>query len=146
MVLLSTKNLKVASNRYSTPKLSSKFIGPFKIIEVGANTNAYKLELPEQLRIHPTINIERLRLFQESRFPNQPRNLNRPQPEMNESTGINEYEVEAVIGKSGEGAATKYLIKWKGYPMYESSWKLASELSSAQDAVSAFEEISMERD
>ena len=65
---------------------------------------------------------------------------------MNESTGINEYEVEAVIGKSGEGAATKYLIKWKGYPMYESSWKLASELSSAQDAVSAFEEISMERD
>jgi len=51
-VLLSTKNLKstMVSN-YDSNKLLSRFIGPFKIIEI-INDHAYKLDIPTSMKLH----------------------------------------------------------------------------------------------
>ncbi|MCO5548799.1 hypothetical protein L7F22_002261 [Adiantum nelumboides] len=44
----------------STPKLSPRFCGPFKILwRVGSM--AYKLELPANSRVHPVFHVSRLR-------------------------------------------------------------------------------------
>ncbi len=51
-VMLSTEHLKLKVPG-QTPKLLSKFIGPFKITKVISNT-AYELDLPHSMRIHPS--------------------------------------------------------------------------------------------
>lgn len=57
-VLLSTDHLKlIGINSSITPKFAAKFIGPFKVLKA-VNDNAYELELPTTLEIHPVINIE----------------------------------------------------------------------------------------
>ena len=33
----------------------------------------------------------------------------------------------------------KYLVKWKGYPLYESSWQPAKHLENAQEMVREFQ-------
>jgi hypothetical protein len=55
-VWLSTKNLK--PDRPSK-KLDYKMIGPFKIIK--AFGNAYTLDLPAYMKIHPTFHVSLLR-------------------------------------------------------------------------------------
>jgi hypothetical protein len=39
----------------------------------------------------------------------------------------------------GEGTRAKYLVKWVGYPTWESSWEPASSLANAADAVAEYE-------
>jgi len=34
-----------------------------------------------------------------------------------------EYEVEQILDKRTRYGKTQYLIKWKGYPLSEASWK-----------------------
>ena len=64
-VLLSTRDLLLAadtSQQHRAAKLTGRFIGPLKVTRV-INPNAYELELPPQLRIHPVQNISKLRHY-----------------------------------------------------------------------------------
>ena len=51
-VLLSTEHLRMVGDDKRTPKFSCKFLGPFRIKRV-VNDNAYELDLPAAMRIHP---------------------------------------------------------------------------------------------
>jgi len=54
-VWLDTLDIKIPNAPKTMKKLSDKHVGPFKVLEkIGAS--AYKLELPEQWKIHPTFN------------------------------------------------------------------------------------------
>ena len=57
-VLLSTEHLKLVGDNRSI-KFANRYIGPFKIVRVVGN-NAYELELPPQMQIHPVLNVSRL--------------------------------------------------------------------------------------
>jgi len=139
-VLLSTEHLRLVGDDARTPKLSAKFIGPFKI-KRAVNDNAYELDLPQSLQIHPVINITRLKQYRDGAqlFPSRPPPDARPPPEIVDENGEESYEVEEIMGRRGSGTRREYLVKWRGYPQWEWTWEPARNVSQAAEAVAAFE-------
>lgn len=140
-VLLSTEHLKLVGIASPiTPKFAAKFIGPFKVKRV-VNTNAYELDLPTTLEIHPVINISRLRRYYDgtAMFPHRTQTLPRPAPTITEQ-GAAVYEVEQIIAKRGSGNRLRYLVRWVGYPLYECTWEPLHNLKDATDAIQQFQQ------
>lgn len=128
-VMVSTADINFKT-RGQSKKLLAKFIGPFRITRV-VNDNAYELALPSQFsRLHPVFNISRLRPYKandDNSFPGR-EVLNRPPPQLeDEEDG---YEVETIIDKmrtrKRRGFTTWYLVKWRGYPESDATWKQAA--------------------
>ena len=144
-VLLSTEHLKLIGSDKRTPKLTYKYLGPFKIKRV-VNNNAYELDLPPQLKIHPVLNISRLKAYRDGHaaFPSRPQPDSRPPPEVTLEGGAEVYEVDCIIGKRGCGATTRYLVQWVGYPHWESTWEPVSALKEARGAIADFEAQGLE--
>ena len=68
MVYLSTANLNMEQK---TPKLTPRFIGPFKIIET-VDKNVFKLELPPTWKIKNSFHVSKLKqayLNDDEKFP-----------------------------------------------------------------------------
>jgi hypothetical protein len=137
-VLLSTKHLKLVGADKRTPKFACQFLGPFKVKRV-VNPNAYELDLPPAMRIHPVLNVSRLKVYRDgtSTFPSRPIPNHRPPPEVKD--GEEQYEVESVLAKRGVGARAQYLVKWVGYDHYEATWEKSSALANAKEAVREYE-------
>jgi len=141
-VLLSTRDLVLAANtsqQHRAAKLMGRFIGPLKVTRV-INPNAYELELPPQLRIHPVQNISKLRHYIRSpdRFAGRPQPLPRPAPECTDPAGDSEYVVERILAERKHGRSRQYLVKWTGYPVEESSWEPRKNLN-CPDLLAEFE-------
>jgi hypothetical protein len=139
-VLLSTEHLRMVGADKRTPKFSFKYLGPFKVKRV-VNDNAYELDLPEPLRIYPVFNANRLKVYQDGRinFPSRSRSDVRPPPETCED-GAEEYQVESILASRGSGPRAQFLVKWLGYPDWESTWVKRSELAKARDILAEFED------
>jgi hypothetical protein len=139
-VLLSTEHLKLLGSEKRTPKLTCKYLGPFKIRRV-VNANAYELDLPSSMQIHPVINIDRLKPYRDgqSAFPTRPAPDSRPPPEVTLENGAALWEVESILGRRGRGARVRYLVKWRGYPIHESTWEPLSALEGAPEAIRDYE-------
>ena len=138
LVLLSTEGLTL---RGHSNKLSSRWVGPFTVSAV-VNANAYTLELPPQLAaLHPTFNIDKLKAYKDpGLFADRPAQLARPPPTAAaDSNGDAEYEVEAITAQRYTGARTEFLVRWKGYADFESTWMRRSTLGGAQDALREWE-------
>ena len=106
-VLLSTEHLKMQGADKRTPKFAAKFIGPFVVKRV-VNDNAYELDLPPQLQIHPVLNISRLKAYRDGRvdFPAAPADQHPPTTESTRrADGAEEYEVDSVLAKRGSRRA-----------------------------------------
>jgi len=138
-VLLSTAHLKILGAGDRTAKFTYKYIGPFKIKRV-VNDNAYELDLPAQLQIHPVLNVSRLKAYHDGRvsFPLRTRADTRPPPATTSSDG-DEYEVESILAKRGKGARTEYLVRWKDWPIWEATWERRKSLDGAVEILDAFE-------
>jgi hypothetical protein len=138
-VLLSTEHLKTRGF-VGSPKFASKYIGPFTVKRV-ANDNAYELDLPAQLQIHPVINISRLKPYRDGQasFPDRIVPHPRPPPEVVEADGTQQFEVDFILASRGRGRRKEFLVKWKGYPLWESTWESYRHLVNASDVVAAFE-------
>jgi hypothetical protein len=138
-VLLSTAHLKLIGGGDRAAKFSYKYIGPFKIKRV-VNNNAYELDLPQQMQIHPVLNVSRLKAYHDGRkaFPLRARADTRPPPAATSSDG-DEYEVESILARRGKGARTQYLVRWKGWPAWEATWESQQSVAAAAQAVSDFE-------
>jgi hypothetical protein len=113
--------------------LDWKRLGPYPILE-RIGTQAYRLQLPASLRVHPVFHISLLDRYIESDIPG--RTQPPPPPVVvDEST---EYEVEEVLDSKLTRRRLFYLVKWKGYPVSENSWEPATHLSNSKDLVSKF--------
>lgn len=136
-VLLSTQHINspIDKNR-PTKKLAPKYIGPYKIV-TAISTTAYKLDLPENLKIHPVFHISLLKHYQETS-----ENFSRPTPPPTiiiPETEEEEYEVEAILDKKFVRKKPYYLVKWKGYPLHDATWEPVEHLKNTTEKVKAFE-------
>ena len=93
LVILSTKDLKYQIIGRRTEKLTERFVGPYKIKKI-ISTNAVELELPSTIRIHPVVNISRIR-----RYVGQVEGQRREQPAPVMIEGEEEWEVEKILNK-----------------------------------------------
>ena len=58
-------------------------------------------------------------------------------PEVTSSDG-DEYEVDSILAKRGKGARTEYLVRWRGWPVWEATWERRQNLAGAADVLGTF--------
>lgn len=143
-VLLSTENINVVGSKEMkrSVKFAAKYIGPFPIIRV-VNDNAYKLQLPVNFKIHPTINVSRLKRFVDGsdQFPDREVEDDEPEGEIiRDANGELEWEVERILAQRGRESKQQYLVKWKGYPLHEATWQVSADLQNATKKLKQFKQ------
>jgi hypothetical protein len=132
MVLLSAQHIHLASqaNRPSK-KLQHRFLGPFTVIQQVSKV-AYKLDLPESLKVHPVFHVSLLRPYKDpATYPNRPAAKDPPPPVTVDD--IPEYEVERILDHRKKRRHQEYLVKWVGYPEHDASWEPEENLANAPE-------------
>jgi hypothetical protein len=111
------------------------YVGPFKVLE-NKLFNIYKLELPENLRVHPTFHVSFLKPI--SRDASRPNRKHNSRPHLTWFIMV-EFEVEAKLkSRQLRGREREYLVKWKGYHPRQASWVNESDMEHAQKAIQEF--------
>jgi hypothetical protein len=92
--------------------------------------DTYKLELPENLRVHLTFHVSLLKpVSHDASRPNREYN-SRPPPDLIHNEPA--FEVEAMLKlRQLRGRKLEYLVKWKGYHPIEASWVNESDMEHA---------------
>jgi len=116
-----------------TDKLTERYVGPYKIKEI-ISSNAVKLELPSTVKIHPVVNISRIR-----RYVGQVEGQKKEQPLPVIIEGEEEWEVERILNKQRVRGKDKYLVRWKGFTAESDTWEERENLKNAQEAIEEFE-------
>jgi hypothetical protein len=130
LVWLEGKNLKTV---YPTLKFAPKRVGPFKIIKRIGEVN-YKLELPDNYRIHNVFHVALLSPYITT--PEYGRPYEMPPPDLID--GEEEWEIESVINSRKHRNKIQYFVKWKGFPMSDNSWEPADNLEHSAELVAEF--------
>ena len=102
--MLSTKDLKYQMVGRRTEKLIERFVGPYKVKKI-VSSNAVELELPDTIKIHPVINVNRIH-----RYVGQVEGQKREQPAPVITDGEEEWEVEKILNKRQIREKDKYLV------------------------------------
>eukprot|EP00961_Rhodomonas_salina_P296497 3936405-Rhodomonas_salina.1 len=121
--LLSTRDLNLA---YPT-KLTPKYLGPFKVLEVMPTGNTVKLELPDTMkRLSPTFALDRLRPYLDRDADLPPSVAPPPPPAFVDPQGQDGFLIERIIAEKPcvyKGQRTvKYLVRWVGYGPEHDVW------------------------
>ena len=157
-VMLNTKHLSGYQH-----KLTCRFIGPFRVVEVGTGT--VRLELPRDMKVHDNVNVDKVKRYIPSvgEWPGRSQE-SRPLPVRVSDDGQGEFEVEAILGrregledpqpshsddpsftvvgrrgKAKKVMVTRYLVQWAGYSTDECSWERAANVEGAKDLVLDYE-------
>ena len=130
-VWLEATNLKTTQ---PSRKLAAKRLGPFEV-EEKVGKSAYRLKLPLEWKIHPVFNELLLTPYHPPVNPTQPVD-ERPPPDI--VGDVQEFEVEEITGARLRGRGLQFLVKWKGYPVEESTWEPERNLANAEDAKRRF--------
>jgi hypothetical protein len=120
-VLLSTQHLRL--NIRGSPKLMPRYIGPFTITEV-INPVAYRLELPENMKVHDVFHVSLLEPYSSNG-----RVL--PPPPLEFINGLPEYNIEEILDCEDKGSQYEkmFLVKWLGYGPEHNTWEPESGLT-----------------
>jgi len=133
LVLLSTKDLKWQIKGRRSEKLMERFVGPYKIKRI-ISSNVVELELPKSIKIHPVVNVSRIRLYK-PQVEGQKKILLKPVI----IDGGEEFEVEKILNKRIVQGKEKFLVQWKGYTAEEDIWEDRKNLGNAKELVEEFE-------
>ena len=102
----------------SSQKLAPRFYGPYKVIAKVGKV-AYKLELPQDCRIHPTFHVSLLKLCPDP-------NVQQRHPPDEWSTEVDVKEPERIlqqrVGRRKKRIITEVLVQWKGCLEEEATW------------------------
>jgi len=133
LVMLSTKDLKYQIVGRRTEKLTERFVGPYKIKKI-ISSNVVELELPSTVKIHPVVNVSRIR-----KYVRQVEGQKKEQPALVIIKGEEEWEVERILNKRRVKGKDKYLVRWKGFTVESDTWKGRENLENAKEAIEEFE-------
>ena len=137
-VLLSSAHITLASQAARpSRKLQPRFIGPYRVLQQ-VSPVAYKLELPESLKVHPVFHVSLLRPYEDpASIPNRPKPPTPPPPVTinNES----EYEAEKLLDRRTRRHRLEYLVKWVGYPEHDASWEPIDNLKNSAELVQDYD-------
>src|SRR5258708_19767847 len=100
-------------------KLLPKRYRPFQIKQKIGNV-AYRLELPDSIKVHDVFHIDLLTPYKEMEEYGQA--YTRPPPITVQSE--EEYGVESIVQgrQNGPNDSLEYKVHWKGYPLADDSW------------------------
>ena len=133
LVMLSTKDLKYQMVGRRTEKLTERFIGPYRVKKI-VSSNAIELELPSTVKIHPVVNVSRVR-----KYVGQVEGQKKEQPLPVIIEGEEEWEVERILNKRRIRGKDKFLVRWKGFTAESDTWEGRENLKNAQVAIEEFE-------
>jgi len=133
LVMLSTKDLKYQMVGRRTEKLTERFVGPYRVKEI-ISLNAVKLELPSTVKIHPVVNVSRVR-----QYVRQVEGQRKEQPALVIIEGEEEWKVERILNKRKVRGKDKYLVCWKGFTAESDTWEGRENLGNAKEAINEFE-------
>jgi len=133
MVWFLTRNVRTTR---PCKKSDYKKIGPFKILaKIGSS--AYKLDLPDTMKIHNTIHISLLEPYENNKLPSQRQEP--PPPIIIE--GEPEYELEEIVDARLYYGKLQYRANWTGYsPEHDKVWYPASNFENAVNTKQRFHE------
>ena len=115
-------------------KLDWKRLGPYTIIQ-RVGLQAYRLELPPSIRVHPVFHVSLLEPYTISTIPGR---IRPPSPLVVVNDDGLEYEIEAILDSAYRRSKLYYKIQWKGYPISEDSWKPTSNRANAPHVICDF--------
>ena len=141
-VMLSTKDITI--QHQGCNKLLPQYVGPFTITQT-INPVAFRLNLPDTMRIHDVFHASRLKPYKE-----RPGSNIEPPPLIID--GAAEFVVEKILGHRPKTVSTKktkhvtkrkqrleYLVKWEGYDAHHNQWIAAKELARhCQEAIADY--------
>ena len=133
LVMLNTKDLKYQMVGRRTEKLIERFAEPYKIKKV-VSSNMVELELPTTIKIHPVVNVSRIR-----RYMGQVEGQRKEQLAPVIIKEEEEWEVERILNKQQVREKDKYLVCWKGFTAESDTWKGRENLKNAKETIKEFE-------
>ncbi|KAA0050296.1 reverse transcriptase [Cucumis melo var. makuwa] len=121
--------------------LVRRYEGPFSIIE-RVGKAAYKVELPQKLKIHNIFHVSMLKPFHEDQEdPNRSETSQAPTGVVTEfDKKIKEILAERKIRRRGVPSYSEYLILWEGLSESEASWEHEDVLWQFQQEIEKFKE------
>jgi hypothetical protein len=128
-VWLDSRNLRLRTN---SPKLTDRHLGPFKVLEK-LSDRAYRLDLPENLKIHNVFYVGLLSKGKEDKSRPILRELGPLEVE-----GEEEYEVEEIIDSERRPNRWYYRVKWKGYGPESNTWEPKANLEHAANILKKY--------
>jgi hypothetical protein len=124
-VYLSTEHLSFPAA--DSPKFKERFIGPFTILELHGHGNAVKLDLPAEYlahRMHPVVNVSRLKKFTERPPHLGPSHITNPPPIATADDGQQFYEVDHIVTMQVRKGGKRFVrVRWKGYAAQHDTWE-----------------------
>ena len=116
-----------------TEKLTERFVGPYKIKKI-VLLNAVELELPSTIKIHPVVNVSRIR-----RYVGQVEGQRKKQLAPVIIKGEEEQEVERILNKRKIRGKDKYLVCWKRFTAESDTWEGRENLKNTKEVIKEFE-------
>ena len=103
-------------------KLSPRYYGPFEVL-ARVGKVAYKLQLPQESKIHPVFHVSLLKkcITQQVQCQPLPKGLT-------EGWELKLQPSEVLAVKESPQGIKEVLIKWDGMPDFESTWELAEDI------------------